>query len=72
MRRLDLSGLLCPLPTLRTLKALRDLAPGEVLEVLATDPMAATDLPEAVQAAGAAVDLDRAADGVLRFTIRRP
>lgn len=71
MRRLDLSGLYCPLPTLRTLKVLREMGPGEVLEVLATDPMAATDLPDAAQAAGAVVELERLADGILRFTIRR-
>jgi tRNA 2-thiouridine synthesizing protein A len=37
-RELDARGLNCPLPILRTKKALADLSPGEVLKILATDP----------------------------------
>lgn len=36
--RLDVRGLACPLPLLKARKALREVAVGEVLEVLATDP----------------------------------
>lgn len=36
-RELDASGLRCPLPLLKAKQALRDLAPGELLRVLATD-----------------------------------
>ncbi len=35
---LDLTGLRCPLPVLKTKKAMRSVAPGQVLRVLATDP----------------------------------
>ena len=35
---LDVKGLACPLPVLRAKKAMRDVAPGDILEVLATDP----------------------------------
>ncbi|MFM2390501.1 MAG: hypothetical protein RLZZ437_2056 [Pseudomonadota bacterium] len=42
---LDCTGLLCPLPVLRTRKRLMAMQPGQVLRVLATDPMAAIDLP---------------------------
>jgi len=35
---LDASGLNCPMPILRTKKALKDLQAGEVLRVIATDP----------------------------------
>lgn len=40
---LDLSGLNCPLPILRTKKALATMASGEVIAVLATDPGAPKD-----------------------------
>lgn len=40
---LDTKGLRCPLPVLRARKALRDVAPGELLCVLATDPAAVED-----------------------------
>lgn len=40
---LDLSGLNCPLPILRTKIALADRAPGEVVHVIATDPHSVLD-----------------------------
>ena len=42
-KELDARGLNCPLPILRTKKALSELAPGQVLKVLATDPGAVKD-----------------------------
>jgi len=42
---LDLTGLLCPLPVLRAGKRLAAMAPGAVLTVIATDPMAEIDMP---------------------------
>jgi tRNA 2-thiouridine synthesizing protein A len=42
---LDLSGLLCPLPVLKAGKRLKGMASGEVLTVIATDPMSAIDMP---------------------------
>jgi tRNA 2-thiouridine synthesizing protein A len=42
---LDLSGLLCPLPVLKARKALEAMTTGSELVVLATDPMAAIDMP---------------------------
>lgn len=44
-RDLDTRGLNCPLPILRTKKALAEMATGEVLRVLATDPGASKDFP---------------------------
>lgn len=45
MRNLDLTGLKCPLPTLKARKALNGASPGERLRITADDPMAAIDLP---------------------------
>ena len=50
--KLDLTGLKCPLPALRTRKALKSLAPGDRLEVRCTDPLAAIDIPHLVGATG--------------------
>jgi tRNA 2-thiouridine synthesizing protein A len=50
--RLDLTGLNCPLPALRTRKVLKSLAPGDRLEVRCTDPLAAIDIPHLVGATG--------------------
>ncbi len=42
---LDCLGLLCPLPVLRARKRLLGMTAGQVLRVLASDKMAAIDLP---------------------------
>ncbi len=49
---LDLKGLKCPLPALRTGKTLASLSPGEVLHVTCTDGMAAIDIPHLVAQSG--------------------
>lgn len=73
-RLLDLSGLRCPLPALRTKRAVQTLAPGERLVVIATDPLASLDVPNAVREAGAdLLDQSRRPDGSTVFRIgRRP
>ena len=42
-RELDVKGLNCPLPILRTKKALSEMSSGQVLRVVATDPGAVKD-----------------------------
>ena len=42
---IDARGLRCPLPVLKLEKKLEGLATGSTLTVLATDPMAAIDIP---------------------------
>jgi tRNA 2-thiouridine synthesizing protein A len=49
---LDLAGLKCPLPALKTRKALARLHPGDRLEVHCTDPMAVIDIPALIQQGG--------------------
>lgn len=41
---LDARGLLCPMPVVKVKLAMEDLAPGQTLKVLATDPAAPRDL----------------------------
>lgn len=43
---LDATGLSCPLPVLKARKTLQQMAPGQTLEILATDPGALEDFPE--------------------------
>lgn len=42
---LDVKGFLCPIPVVKAKKAIRDVAVGEVLVVLSTDPAAKADIP---------------------------
>ena len=43
-KELDAKGLSCPLPILKTKKALNDLASGQVLKILSTDPGSVKDM----------------------------
>ena len=68
---LDLRGLRCPLPVLRTRKALRGMAPGARIVVLTNDPLAAIDIPHALRESGDTLEDQNSADGVLRLVVRR-
>lgn len=52
VRELDARGLLCPLPVIRTQDAVRTLAPGDLMDVLATDPGVLHDIPAWCQVHG--------------------
>jgi tRNA 2-thiouridine synthesizing protein A len=43
--QLDARGLLCPMPVIRTQQKVASLSPGDVLEVIATDPGVLHDIP---------------------------
>lgn len=68
---LDLTGLKCPLPALKTRKALLGLKAGDRLEVRCTDPMAAIDIPHLVQQTGDRVESMRRADALIVFMIEK-
>lgn len=68
---LDVTGLQCPLPVLKTQKALKPLASGALLEVISTDPMAAIDIPHFCKEHGHTF-LGQAPEGVaIRFTVKK-
>ena len=66
---LDLSGLKCPLPVLRTRKALRRLPAGRALVVTCTDPLAVIDIPNLVREEGAHLDATERQGDRVRFRI---
>ena len=68
---LDLSGLKCPLPALKTRKALKALAPEDVLVVECTDPLAAIDIPNLIQQTGDTIEDARQDGPVLVFRLRK-
>lgn len=43
-KKLDCSGLLCPMPVVKTSKAIKEMAVGETLEMIATDPGSMPDM----------------------------
>ncbi len=68
---LDTKGLRCPLPVLKARKALRDVAPGGVLRVLATDPGAVKDFEAFCKTTGNRLLASSEARGVFTFDIEK-
>ena len=71
MTELDLSGLKCPLPVLRTRKALHGLQPGDLLKVICTDPLAGIDVPNLLRQTGDVLEDQRQEDATISFVIRK-
>ena len=70
-KTIDLRVLKCPLPALRTRKALRAMATGDVLVIECTDPLASIDIPNLLNQTGDALEDTARADKVITFRIRK-
>lgn len=68
---LDVRGFQCPLPVLKTRKALERLASGAIVRVLASDPAARIDMPHYCTGAGHTLLDARDDDATLVFLIRK-
>jgi len=51
-QELDARGLLCPMPVVKTAKAMKELEPGQVLKVMATDRGSIADMPAWAETTG--------------------
>ena len=69
--KLDLSGLKCPLPALKTRKALKSLQPGDLLEVHCTDPLSVIDIPALIGETGDRVEIAERTDQRIVFLIEK-
>ena len=70
-REVDARGLNCPLPILRTKKALNDMLSGQVLRVLATDPGSVRDFEAFAKQTGNRLLQHAEQDGVFSFLVKR-
>ena len=70
-RDLDVKGLNCPLPILRTKKALAEMTSGQVLRVQATDPGALKDFPVFARQTGNELLEQREVERVYEFFLKR-
>ena len=69
--KLDLTGLKCPLPALKTRKALKALRPGDRLEVHCTDPLAVIDIPKLLTKMGERLESTERDDDRIVFVIEK-
>lgn len=68
---LDLTGLKCPLPALKTRKALKGIGVGEKLEVHCTDPLAVIDIPNLIRETGDRIEIRERDDKRIVFLIEK-
>jgi tRNA 2-thiouridine synthesizing protein A len=69
---LDVKGASCPMPVVKTKSAIDDLAEGDVLEVLATDPGSMSDIDGWAAGTGGVELLDQnEGDDVYRHYVRK-
>lgn len=68
---LDAKGLNCPLPILRSKKALKGMETGTTLEVIATDPGAVKDFEAFCRVTGNELMESSEGDGVYTFLIKK-
>jgi tRNA 2-thiouridine synthesizing protein A len=69
--KLDLTGLKCPLPALKTRKALKALNPGDRIEVHCTDPLSVIDIPNLIRETGDKVEITERAAQKIVFLIEK-
>jgi tRNA 2-thiouridine synthesizing protein A len=68
---LDARGLSCPMPIVKTAQAIKTLASGALIEVLATDPGSVKDFAAWSRTTGNELVEQTADGGVYRFVLRR-
>ncbi|NQU59474.1 MAG: sulfurtransferase TusA family protein [Rhodospirillales bacterium] len=68
---LDTKGMNCPLPILKAKKAIKDLADGETLQVLSTDPGSVKDFEAFCRSTGNSLLDSSEAEGVFTYMIKK-
>lgn len=68
---LDAKGLACPMPIVKTKKAMNDMQSGEVLEIHATDKGAKSDLTAWVKSGGHELVDHTEENNVFKFWIKK-
>jgi tRNA 2-thiouridine synthesizing protein A len=70
-REIDARGLNCPLPILRTKKALNDMMSGQLVRIFATDPASVRDFETFARHTGNVLVEHGEADGAFWFLLKR-
>ena len=69
--KLDLTGLKCPLPALKTRRALKGITSGDFLEVHCSDPLSVIDIPNLIRETGDMVEITARNEGRIVFLIQK-
>mgnify|MGYP001268304434 FL=1 len=71
MAKLDTKGMNCPLPILKTRKAIKEIAVGDTLQVLSTDPGSVQDFEAFCRSTGNELLESDEENGIFIFLIRK-
>jgi tRNA 2-thiouridine synthesizing protein A len=68
--KVDASGLSCPLPILKAAQGMKTIQPGELMEIVATDPGSVKDMAAWASSTGHTMVEQDASNGKFRFVLR--
>ena len=72
VKTLDFSGLMCPMPVVKTTKALKELEVNDIVEMISTDPGSIPDMKAwANQTKHELLDSKEEGNGKFRFLIKK-
>jgi len=71
VQTLDLKGLSCPMPIIKTAKAMKQVSSGELIEVLATDPGSVADFKAWCRSTKNTLVESDEIDGVFHYVIQK-
>jgi tRNA 2-thiouridine synthesizing protein A len=71
LQQVDARGLSCPMPIVKTAQAIKGIASGSLIEVLATDPGSVKDFAAWCRTTGNELVEQSVDGGVFRFVVRR-
>ena len=70
-RRIDCTGLFCPMPIVKTREAIRQMGAGQLLEMLSDDPASEADMKSWAQITGNDLVQTGRDGGIFRFLVRK-
>jgi tRNA 2-thiouridine synthesizing protein A len=70
-KTMDLKGLPCPQPVIKVNKGIKEIAIGQILEAITTDPGALSDFPAWARTSGNEILKTDQEGGLIRFLIKR-
>jgi len=70
-KKLDLKGLLCPMPVVKIAKGIKEVEVGQVIEAEASDPGVMADIPAWCKSTGHELVKMERVDKTIKFWVRR-
>ncbi len=70
-KTMDLKGLPCPQPVIKVSKGIKEIAVGQILEAITTDPGSLSDFPAWARTSGNEILKTEQGNGLIKFLIKR-